>query len=435
MSTLAGSFARGVRAPAAPPLTLSDRLFLAGLLLALAMVADPFGWRLERVLLTKHLPLFIACAGALLTLCGTVLFPPAWQMRRGAARPAGSVLATTWPLLVLALWSIAGSLFARRVLDIHNTFLGMGLYMLFALLVARVIVVCAARERLIAIWLWGATLAAAWMVLGWATGLSDARGAWHEMENLVIPLALWHGLAPARAGWPRRGRLALMAVFLAAGVLLQKYTGLIVLAITLAWMWWAGRGAARADASPCVRRPGRALRAGVAGATGALLVAGALATLAMLRGNVLPQSNNLYRLTTYETAWRGFLAAPVFGAAFTGAATARFTGFDIEAARGVLPTHSDVLDIAAQGGTLGLLLWFAGNLRIARLAGRRLLRPRPAGHPRALGHTLACMVATGVVVYTFNPIMLQPVKALILWTELGMLVGLALATPIDAERP
>lgn len=43
MSTLAGSFARGVRAPAAPPLTLSDRLFLAGLLLALAMVADPFG--------------------------------------------------------------------------------------------------------------------------------------------------------------------------------------------------------------------------------------------------------------------------------------------------------------------------------------------------------------------------------------------------------
>ena len=42
------------------------------------------------------------------------------------------------------------------------------------------------------------------------------------------------------------------------------------------------------------------------------------------------------------------------------------------------------------------------------------------------------MSLTGVLVYAFNPIMLQPVKAMLLWGQLGMLLGIAL---YRAETP
>ena len=42
-----------------PRLRMSDYWFLAGLLLALFYIADPFRWYLERIGPTKHLPMMI----------------------------------------------------------------------------------------------------------------------------------------------------------------------------------------------------------------------------------------------------------------------------------------------------------------------------------------------------------------------------------------
>ena len=45
------------------------------------------------------------------------------------------------------------------------------------------------------------------------------------------------------------------------------------------------------------------------------------------------------------------------------------------------------------------------------------------------------MSLTGILVYAFNPILLQPVKALLLWAQLGMLLGIALHRGSTAPVP
>jgi hypothetical protein len=72
-------------------------------------------------------------------------------------------------------------------------------------------------------------------------------------------------------------------------------------------------------------------------------------------------------------------------------------------------------------------LWAYGLWRIARAASSSVLRPKfldRAWAPSA--HALAVMSAAGVVTYVFNPILLQPSMAYLLWTNLGLLAGLAL---------
>src|SRR5262249_49111389 len=90
-------------------------------------------------------------------------------------------------------------------------------------------------------------------------------------------------------------------------------------------------------------------------------------------------------------------------------------------------THSDLLDILANGGLIGVMLWAYGLWRIARVAGARLLRPQFLDRPWApQAHALAVMSAAGGVPDNFNPIPLHAALAYLLWTSLGLLAGLAL---------
>jgi len=455
----------------------SEWLVLAGLALALFYVADPFYWRLERVLLTKHLPLFLILGGSWISLTGAALFaaraprpaplrPGRLLDRRAAPPPAWPVIAAIWPWLLLALWIIAGSLFARRVLGIHNTFLGMGLYLLLVPLVARLVLVSAAGLALVQVWFVLATGAALLMIVSEATGMGGPPGGWHELEALVIPLAVFWGLqgrAEAPVGpaarppentphhlqpearqsrqsgmalatlpaglWRRRGQVLLTGVFLGSALLLRKNTGYLVLLVVLGWMWWV-EWAPRCQASVGFRRRAVALVTVVL-----VLLACAVTVLgvraaarsdgASVASQLLPDGNNRYRLTTYDNAWRQFRAAPLAGTAFSGTATEIFTGYDIDAARGILPTHSDVLDLAAHGGILALALWLAGLVRLAHKTLPLLRQPAVPAALRPAAHALACMTVCSVIVYAFNPIMLQPVKALLLWVPTGLLLGMA----------
>src|SRR5690606_5741843 len=158
--------------------------------------------------------------------------------------------------------------------------------------------------------------------------------------------------------------------------------------------------------------------------------------LAYQRGDIMPTGNPEYRLQTYERAWENFQESPIWGTGLTDAATRRFTGFDIQAARGNLATHSDVLDMAAQGGAVALLLWIWSYVRIGRLSLRHALRGRVQDDMHAAAHTMACMALAGTIVYTFNPILLQPVKALLHWAPIGLLLGLTLhLASLAGEKP
>src|ERR1700693_84584 len=87
-------------------LVMTDYGFLFALALALFLAVDPFNWRLERIALTKHLPLLLSLAG------GRIFFR--WQDRP-------SSLSTLRPLLALSALIIAGSWYARAHLGIENS--------------------------------------------------------------------------------------------------------------------------------------------------------------------------------------------------------------------------------------------------------------------------------------------------------------------------
>ena len=400
---------------ASPSLLLSDYVFLAGLWAALLFVYDPFDWRLERQFLSKHLPAMVALGGVLLVWIGNALFA---RSPIGRPEPRWRVISGAFPLFVLAVWIAAGSWYARNTLGINNTFMIVGVYMLFTLLAARVVLLSPARERLVQAYLRGALLVCALMYLRiltyWVIG-GEGDVPYHEMEALVIPAAVYFAMRP-EARWNG----ALLVFFLLGGLLFRKNTAYLVIMLTGVYLWvfhWRFRF----RESPVFRQ-----WTFVIGFGGAMALVAAVVYLAYPWGEAMPSGNPQYRLLTYEQAWRRFLDSPIWGTAFAASGTEKFTGFDIAAAKGVLPTHSDVLDLAANGGVIALVLWLWGYLRIARLAWRHLLRKRERSELLAVAHTLACMNLCGILVYIFNPIMLQPAKALILWTSMGLLLGLSL---------
>jgi hypothetical protein len=64
-----------------------------------------------------------------------------------------------------------------------------------------------------------------------------------------------------------------------------------------------------------------------------------------------------------------------------------------------------------------------------------MLAPRHLDHAWApYAHTLALMSLAGVITYAFNPVLLQPGMAYLLWTNLGLLLGLSLRAAADRER-
>ena len=402
---------------AQPRLLMSDYWFLAGLLLALFYVADPLNWNLDKITITKHLPLIISMGGILLTNIGNWLFRP----RSSAPKHRWQVLSTGFPLILLGTWIIAGSYYARKVDGISSTFSNIGLYMLFAFLTARVVMLTPARATIVRVYLIIAAYFSVFMVLRMGAhinGGADQQGfSFHELEALIIPLAVYFALRPMSN---RYWQAFLTLFFLMAGLVVQKNTGFIVIALTLIYLWiaeWRFR----------FRESGAFRFWTVLWLI--LIFIGGIATagyLAHQRGEILPSGNPQYRLVTYEAAIHSFYESPIWGSGFTKAATTKFKGFEIKAAGGNLPTHSDVLDMAAQGGVIALTLWLWGYLRIMAVAMRSALRGRSRDDIHAAAHTLACMSLASIVVYAFNPLLLQPAKALLVWSQLGMLLGVAL---------
>jgi O-antigen ligase len=407
-----------------PKLSMSDYFLLGGFLLALFYVADPFLIRLDKIGITKHLPLFLCLGGILLANIGNWLFPP---RQEGKNRPKyWQVLDAALPLVLLGSWIIIGSWYTRKYGGTNNTFISVGLYMLVTVLVARVTMLSPARNTLIRAYLIGATLAGVFMTirmlpLGWQ------EVNYHELEAMIVPLAVYFALRPGNRHWKAFWTL----FFLMAGLVFQKNTGFLVLLLTLGYIWvveWRFRF-----------KESIGFKFWTMLWLIVIIIAGiaAYSFLAYQRGELMPSGNPQYRLLTYENAWNSFLESPIWGSSFTEPATQRFKAFQILAARGILATHSDILDLAAQGGIIALTLWLWSYLRIGRLSVRHILRGRVQDDIHAAAHTFACMSLGGIIVYAFNPILLQPAKALLHWSQIGLLLGLTLyfARLHAAENP
>jgi hypothetical protein len=376
-------------------------------------VADPFDLDFERPAGTKHTPFMLELAGLLVANLGHAL---RWQPGVHN-RQSWPLFRAGFPFVLLGVWALSGGLYTRIVDQIQDTFMTTGMYILSAFVMARLVMLCDAYEKLVTIICRMMVAAAAFMIVRMLVLHEWSGGMYHEMEFFVVPVAVYFAL---KTSGSRMQRVLMTLFFLFGGITFLKNTGFIVLAITLLYLFWADWRFQFSD-----------MRRVYAYIVSLTVVLATTITIVAVLGNAfsgidMPSGNPGYRVRTYERAMERFYESPIWGTLFVARSTARFTAFEISVADGQLPTHSDVLDLAANGGVLalGLLTW--GYFRVARVARRTLLVGKCRSDTTAAAHMFACMSVSGIAVYAFNPIMLQPEKALVLWGSLGMLLGCCL---------
>ncbi len=399
-------------------LVLSDLLMFAGLAFAFFMAVDPFNWHLGRIAAIKHLSLALVSSSVLLIRFGQGIFAASHQLRSAA------IASAALPLILLALFIIAGSLYARTSGQTANTFLTFGLYILVAPGLAYWVYTSKAPAHLVRVYFALAFIASIVMVLLLVVQFGT-RGKFHEQEFIFVPMVVfflalrkWHFL-----------RLTAVAICFLATWLVHKNTGYIILLMGLVYSAWHGPITRISARTPVARFFAWYLVALVA----AILLLSIIGTW-MFRDVLLPSGNPQFRLLTYARAWNEFLSSPLWGSAFTEAAARKFEGFDTGVARNILPSHSDILDLLAGGGAIGLGLWLWGLCRVARLVRRELFEATYAlSEIMPQVHWLSVTSLGAIVTYAFNPIMLQPALALIAWTNLGLLMGLACRSRRDRE--
>jgi hypothetical protein len=393
-------------------LVWSEWWYLAATLVATIVAVDPLEMVLIADPLMRHLALALAVPALLLTLVGTGM-----RAHSREQRPLAPAFRLLWPLLALGLLALGGSLYARYVNGVQSTFLNVGVYMLTALVAAVMVLRSGSPTAFlrahIRILLAGAVIMGLLLIENYR-----GRQVYHEQIFLVIPMAV---LFFARSG-SEMVRWAGCLFFLAMAWLSAKYTSYLIGAATAAWL-------ALMVAIPRLAHRDGLRRTVLIYWTCAL---GGTVTLGFVLLGVrgafeLPTGNVEYRSHTYMAAFERFLDSPAWGTLFAVESVEKFTLYSIGIARNMLATHSDVLDLLANGGVLGVGLWCYAMFRIGRLAWAHLLQSKFLDFDWApYAHTLAVMSIAGVITYTFNPILLQPSMAYLIWTNLGLLAGLAL---------
>lgn len=395
---------------------ISDYALLCCLGLCLAIVIAPAELMLER-LPTKHVPIIFALVALLAILLGKALFPSRAKIARATGDlPKNPSSIIFLPLLLLALLIVAGGSWARFILDTQNSFLVAGIYCFVAPLTAYLLLQSSDALRLLRSYFLF-LITASIVVFAILAMNYGVKQVYHELQFLFPPIAVLAALTAKT----NLGKLAGISYFIVLAALFKKNTGYLIALLVLAyiaalylWPLWKQQ-------KDVLRRSLLVYGIGA----GALACTLLLAYLFINREQYLPSGNPAFRLVTYERAWLRFLDSPLWGNFFTGPAAERFTAFDTGVSNNILPTHSDLLDILAHGGLLGIALWGWAMMRIARSV-LRTLRLRTQSPLLPYVHTLACMSLGAILTYAFNPILLQPSKALLLWSHVGLMVGAVL---------
>ena len=386
-------------------LQFSEILLLAVLFFAsfLSISYPLFGFHLHHSFL-NHSALFLFAPVFVLHYLG--------QLLNQRVAPGMQIMAVCWPLICLAWSALVGSSFAKWDAGLDDTYLTFGIYLLLLPVYAASMPVQADRVRawslmLILIWILASTAA----LVGEATRFGTP-GSLHEIEYVVATgfFAMYYAVRSLSLKF-----LALL-MLVAAAVLNAKLTGYIVLTlallhvvITVGWR----------------RLPANWRTLYGAGALAfAVAVSCVLAVLYFEFREFLPSGNPDVRLAQYETAWREFLASPVWGNAYL-----KGSGETFNAGYGRLyiPTHSDVLDILKHGGLIGFVLFAWGYCKVFALihaavkatVGQRLVN--------AYFMSLRFFQVTALATFMLNPLLLKGPFLVVIWGNLGFGIGLALA--------
>jgi hypothetical protein len=402
------------------PATLvwSEYCYLICIALALLLVVVPPDWNIPGRRIVRQLPLLATLPLVALSVLGRRLSTPLRERRSG-----GTVLAALLPLTLLALWIVVGSAHARLVEGFQATFLNLGLYIVAAPAAALIMANSSAPTRLSQAYLRLLVVAACVMAAG-LVAVYGHRELYHEQIFLLIPVAIAAAISLRNRTFAWLGCLFILGTAL----LSRKNTSYLIALLTVMYMavfLWLNT----IERAPSVKQ----LWAHYLAFVGLLIVAAGACYVLYFRHRYLPSGNVEFRSFTYRAAWQQFLDSPIWGTSFNAESIRKFTLYTVGVARNRLPTHSDVMDLLANGGLLAIGLWLWSYARAGLFAYKRVLAPRFLHYPwAAQAHTFAMISVAAVVVYAFNPILLQPEMAFLAWSTLGFLVGLAASC--DPER-
>jgi hypothetical protein len=392
----------------------SEYLYLIAVGVAMFIAVDPFGWKLNYPEI-KHLALLLTTPAVMLTLAGRSL-----RQERGGSAVA-QVIRGAWPLASLMILIVLGATYTRVIEGVRETHLNAGLAMSFLFFAAAIILTTRAPDAMLRayfrILLAGALVMSVYLILNYGT-----RQVYHNEIFLVLPLAVYCTLVLKNNFL----RVAGTAFFLAMAMFSAKNTAYLVALLVLFYLGYGFVLPRLLQRGPLTRFSGYYSAFVVA-----LMIGVVVAFLVGNRQTYLPSGNVDFRLYYYALAWDKFLDSPLWGSLFTGSSVAKFPLYEIaSSAGGVLPTHSDVMDLLSFGGVLAIALWLYGLFLVARAGNRSLLNPTTYEHPwTPYAHTLAVMSLAAIISYSFNPILAQPGLAFFVWSNLGLLLGLSMRAP------
>lgn len=377
--------------------------FAVGVLWALTLNSSS---ELEGIL--RHLPALLGLLALMLHALKYRVRAVIQSFRRPEATP---VLYFT----ALGTFVLVGAGIARLVHGVEAGFLNLGVYMLLCPIAYLTV--------LSPKWRWKNSevmqkiLLAVAVVAVIAQLVTAQEGLLHNQEHLVLG-----GLFYAAHRWRQIRTLAWIAMVVAS-VAMHKNTAYLVL-LTFALIEFGG-WLARATAGRSA-----AYKASFVALVGLILAAllGALAALFLVYRDSLPTGNAEFRLHTYARAFNRFLDSPLFGRAFTGAASEEFDLFEVAASTQNLPTHSDILDILAGGGLLAAAMLVCGLCALSRNLYRYGSGSKIAGMSRShvearAAYCFAAIPIAAVVTSAFNPVLNSPAAAPI-WVAAGIACAL-----------
>ncbi len=370
---------------------------------------DPFyGGALTKSTFAKMAVLALVFGSTTLHAAGRAITVP------GRFRVAfAEVLRAWWPLLVLSLLIVIGSTYARLADDIKENFLAMGLAMLFLPLMA---VALRTSDRLF-FFLKALGTVYVVMVLAMLVVLALRLHVFHEEIYVAMPLAGYFLCARPLRAW----QVLLGLLLIGLCMLSIKNTTFLLALATLAgcafvWSLRFGRTRPRLLALTTLYMT-------------TLLLLAALAAAWWWFREELPSGNTEYRMEMYGIAWRHFLDSPLWGMGFTGSSVNYFTLYRVDTPVQNLPTHSDVLDLLAQGGLFAIALWLATLWRILRMGWDAInvlsgSIQVPDLRPWRWLFVLGQIQLAAVITYAVNPPLISPAHGFWIWGGAGVMWAL-----------
>ena len=386
------------------------------------VLADPFyGGRLARSYVSKVL-LF----GSLTVALGINLIARATISPSKFGASTRRVFSSFWPLMLLAVFVIAGSMWGVRIEKVKSPFLSMGLSML---LLPALAISVDSSDRPMAFLKCLAVAYVATVLMMLVEMPFNRKSTHHEEIFLAIPLCLIFLSARHKTTF----QIAMGALLLVACGLSIKNTTYIMMLLVLSvslFVWMRKMSAV-----------GDPLRAFVYSLVAVLFVVGVLVVVAVIwytYKHLLPHGNTEYREEMYRIAWEKFVASPIWGTGFAGEAVSYFSLYKVDMATQYLPTHSDILDILANGGLIGFFFWLATVLKVPVAfwdAVKKLSQPLQVANEIAWRWLLVLSVGQmcAIVTYAVNPPLINPLHGYWVWGGLAATWALRRQLTIQEE--